>query len=249
MLILLTNDDGINSPGLRYLRDSLLKENEVYVVAPDRERTCSAHSITLHKPLRITEHSDKIFSTNGTPADCVLLAVKSILPRKPDLLISGINGGPNMGQDIFYSGTVAAAREGAFLKIRSLSVSIDARDHFRYEDASETVRKIVERIKKNPFPSRIFLNINIPNLPSHQIKGFMITSPGLRLYNDEVVERIDPRGRKYYWIGGSANHFNPKRGTDFFAVSNGFVSITPIDAFVVQNCSKEKIKKIFGRWL
>lgn len=249
MLILLTNDDGVNSEGLKYLREALSKGNEIYVVAPDRERTCSAHSITLHKPLRITKHSDRVFSTNGTPADCVVLGVKFILPKKPGLVISGINGGPNMGQDIFYSGTVAAAREGAFLGIQSMAVSIDARENFRYEDAVKVVNRIIEKIKESPLLPGIFLNINIPNLPYDKIKGFMFTSPGFRVYEDKVIERIDPRGKKYYWIGSAIDNFKPKRGTDFFAVKNGYVSITPMDSHISESKSKEIIKKTFGRWL
>ncbi|MCS7280616.1 MAG: 5'/3'-nucleotidase SurE [Desulfobacterota bacterium] len=249
MLILLTNDDGINSEGIKYLKENLSTKHEVFVVAPDRERTCSAHSITLHKPLRITKHEDRVFSTNGTPADCVLLGVKCVIKRLPDLVISGINGGPNLGQDIFYSGTVAAAREGAFLGIQSIAVSINTYFGFRFEDATKIVEDIIRRLMKNPLPKGIFLNINIPNLPYGEIKGFMVTSPGVRIYDDKVIEREDPRGKKYYWIGGSINNVKPKRGTDFYAVKEGYVSVTPLDAYYPASRSKDLVKKIFRRCL
>ncbi|MCX7857820.1 MAG: 5'/3'-nucleotidase SurE [Deltaproteobacteria bacterium] len=247
MIILLTNDDGINSEGVKYLKEGLSLEHDVYVVAPDRERTCSAHSITLHKPLRIIRHSDRIFSTNGTPADCVVLGIRCILDKRPQLVISGINGGPNMGQDIFYSGTVAAAREGAFLGIQSLAVSIDARENFLYEDATKIILWIIKKIERNPLPNGIFLNVNIPNLPCGKIKGFCVTKPGVRVYEDTVIERVDPRGKKYYWIGGAVDDFKPKKGTDFYAVKKGYVSITPLEAHISESKSKDLVKKIFGR--
>ena len=247
MLILITNDDGINSEGIKCLKEKLSQKHEVYVVAPDRERTCSAHSITLHKPLRIVRHSDKVYSTNGTPADCVVLGIRCVLQKRPDLVISGINGGPNMGQDIFYSGTCAAAREGAFLGIQSLSVSIDGRERLKYEDAAKVILRIVEIIEENSLPKGVFLNVNIPNIRYEEVRGFMITTPGFRIYEDVVIERVDPRGKKYYWIGGATDRFKPKKGTDFFAVSKGYVSITPIDAYIYESRSQNLVKKIFGR--
>lgn len=249
MLILLTNDDGINSEGLRHLREALLKDgHEVYVVAPDRERTCTAHAITLHKPLRIHRLDDRLFSTNGTPADCVVLGVRFVIGRKPDLVISGINGGPNMGQDVYYSGTVAAAREAALIGIQSFAVSIDARENFRYADAITVIREIIERIHKKAIPGGIFLNVNIPNRPFNEMKGFMVTRLGLRIYNDEIIERVDPRGRKYYWIGGGSDNFRPEVGTDFMAVKEGYISITPMDTHIPESKARRTIEKIFGRW-
>ena len=246
LLILLTNDDGVNSEGILTLRDHLLKKHDICIISPERERTCVAHAITLHKPLRIKEVAGGIYSTNGTPADCVYLGVKVILKKPPHLIISGINKGPNMGQDVNYSGTVAAAKEGAFMRIPSLAVSLCARDDFRFNDAAKIVDKIIKNICGVGTPDNTFLNINIPNLPTRQVKGFMVTRLGKRIYNDAVVERLDPRGRKYYWIGGNGENYEHIRGTDFYAVEKGYVSITPLDLDMTGMRSMKKYKGHFG---
>jgi len=246
LLILLTNDDGVNSEGILTLRDHLLKKHDICIISPERERTCVAHAITLHKPLRIKEVAGGIYSTNGTPADCVYLGVKVILKKPPHLIISGINKGPNMGQDVNYSGTVAAAKEGAFMRIPSLAVSLCARDDFRFNDAAKIVDKIIKNICGVGTPDNTFLNINIPNLPTRQVKGFMVTRLGKRIYNDAVVERLDPRGGKYYWIGGNGENYEHIRGTDFYAVEKGYVSITPLDLDMTGMRSMKKYKGHFG---
>jgi 5'-nucleotidase len=246
MLILLTNDDGIRSEGLMTLRDNLLKRHEVYVVAPERERTCVGHAITLHKPLRIKEIGGNIFSTNGAPADCIILAIKILLPGKPDFIISGLNKGPNMGRDVNYSGTVAAAKEGAFLGIPSMAISICARSSFLFNDASRVTEEIIEMLRGNPFLDCTFLNINIPNIPYKDMKGFMVTRLGKRIYNDTVIERVDPRGGKYYWIGGDGDGYDSIRGTDFYAVERGYISITPLGLDVTSNNSINYYKKYFS---
>jgi len=228
VLILLTNDDGVHSEGLLVLREHLVKTCNVCVVAPERERTCVGHAITLHKPLRIKEVSSGVYATNGAPADCVYLAIKVILKKKPDMIISGINKGPNMGQDVNYSGTVAAAKEGAFLGIPSMALSIAAREHFRFKDATLVTHEIIKSIGDKAFPEGTFLNVNIPNMPYKKSKGFMVTRLGKRIYNDEVLERTDPRGGKYYWIGGNGESYEHIRGTDFYAIERGYTSITPL---------------------
>lgn len=228
MLILLSNDDGVSSEGLQSLREILSRTDDVWVVAPDSERTCIAHAITLHKPLRIKDLGDHVFSTNGTPADSVLLALKVVLPRKPDLVISGINKGPNMGQDVNYSGTVAAAKEGAFSGCTSLAVSLNGRADFLFNDAVRSVVDLIEKIGQHPFPSSTLLNVNIPNLPYGEVKGFMVTSLGKRIYNGNIIERIDPRGGPYYWIGGDGGSFEAVAGTDLHAVDSGYISLTPL---------------------
>ena len=245
MLILLSNDDGISSKGLIALKNELSGSNEVWAIAPERERTCVGHAITLHKPLRIKEHGDRVFSTNGTPADAILLGVKGLLKGKPDLVISGINMGPNMGQDVTYSGTVAAAKEAASMEIPSIAVSLDARKDFLFEEAARTVREIVERIRRNSFPDQTFLNVNIPNLLRESIRGFMVTRLGKRIYNGKVVERTDPRGGKYYWIGGDFDGFEPIAGTDLLAVSQGYVSITPLQWDMTTHAAMETFRKVF----
>jgi 5'-nucleotidase len=249
MLILLSNDDGVLSEGLMVLRDMLMRNHDVYVIAPERERTCVAHAITLHKPLRIKEIGEKVYSTNGTPADCVYLGVKALMPGVPDFVVSGINRGPNMGRDVNYSGTVAAAKEGAFLGIPSFSVSVSARNGFLFRDASEVTVELMAVLSTMPFPPATFLNVNIPNMPRSQIRGFMVTRLGKRIYNDNVVERIDPRGEKYYWIGGDGERYEPIDGTDFCAIEEGCVSITPLSLDITSESSIEVYKKLFRRGL
>lgn len=246
MLILLTNDDGIDSDGLVLLKDRLSRQYEVCAIAPDRERTCIGHAITLHKPLRIKETGKGLFSTNGTPADCVLLGIRVLLLKKPDLIISGINKGSNMGQDVNYSGTVAAAKEGAFLGIPSIAISISAQTDYLFNDAITVIIGIIEKTRDITFPDHTFLNINIPNIPQHTIKGFMVTRLGKRIYNDAVIERIDPRGGKYYWIGGNSVSHESIEGTDFYAIEKDFVSITPLGLDITSRNSIDIFKRHFG---
>jgi len=246
LLILLSNDDGVDSEGLISLKGELSRMGEVWALAPERERTCVGHAITLHKPLRIKEHGDGIFSTNGTPADAILLGVKGLLPHKPDLVISGINRGPNMGQDVTYSGTVAAAKEAAFMDIPSLAVSLNGRKDFLFKEAARTVREIVEKMRAKPWPEQTFLNVNIPNLLRESIKGFKVARLGKRIYNGKVVERTDPRGGKYYWIGGDGDGFEPIEGTDLFAVFQGYVSITPLHWDMTTEVAMGAFRDVFG---
>lgn len=249
MIILLTNDDGVHSEGILTLRKHLLKKHDVFIISPERERTCVAHAITLHKPLRIKEIAGGIYSTNGTPADCVYLGIKVVLKRAPHLIISGINKGPNMGQDVNYSGTVAAAKEGAFLRIPSMAVSLCARDNFRFDDAAKNVERIMKKICDIWTPDNTFFNVNIPNLPLRQVQGFMVTRLGKRIYNDTVVERIDPRGGAYYWIGGNGENYEHIRGTDFYAIEKGFISITPMSLDMTKTGSLKKYEEVFRRGL
>lgn len=249
MLILLTNDDGIHSKGILTLGKRLSVNNEIYMVAPERERTCVAHAVTLHKPLRVREVSERVYATNGTPADCVLLGVNTVLPRKPDFVVSGINTGPNMGQDVHYSGTVAAAKEGAFLNIPSMAISICAREKFLFEDAARVTAEIIEALSSESMPEGTFANVNIPNLPRDMIRGFSVTRLGKRIYNDIVHERVDPRGGKYYWIGGNGDNYERKRGTDFYAVEKGFISITPLSLDITNVRSMKVYKNHFRRRL
>jgi 5'-nucleotidase len=245
-LILLSNDDGVSSEGLYSLKESLSKVDDVWVVAPDSERTCVAHSITLHNPLRVNNHGGQVFSTNGTPADSILLALKVILPRQPDLIISGINKGPNMGQDVAYSGTVAAAKEGAFSGVSSVAVSLNGRGDFLFSDASRSIQIIVDVMRSRLLPPATFLNVNLPNVPYDQVRGFKVTSLGKRIYNGDIIERQDPRGGTYYWIGGGSEAFEPIIGTDLDAVHSGFVSITPLHWDLTSYDSLDGVKDMFG---
>ncbi|MGH7901349.1 MAG: 5'/3'-nucleotidase SurE [Thermodesulfobacteriota bacterium] len=229
MKILISNDDGINSEGLHVLADSLRDLGEIFVVAPDREQSAASHALSLHHPLRIDEISENIFSVDGTPTDCINLAVNGILKdKRPDIVISGINKGENLGDDITYSGTVSAAMEGTLLGIPSIAVSIASRKNFDFDTASYYALIIAKYVIDKSLPPGTLLNVNVPNLPKSKIKGIKVTTQGKRVYGEPIVEKIDPRGRKYYWIGGDELRFLNIKDSDLFAVNQGFVSVTPI---------------------
>lgn len=230
MKILLTNDDGIHSQGLTALQKALESVGEVYVVAPEGERTCISHAITVRSPVRLWQIGERTWATDGTPVDCIHLGIKVILREKPDLVVSGPNNGPNMGEEVFYSGTVAAALEAAFMGIQAVALSLAARRDHLYPTAAEVALRVVKKLIQHPLPSRIALNINIPNLPWEAIKGFKVTRLARRVFPNEVKEGIDPRGGKYYWIGGAEPEFYHEEGTDAQAVSQGYVSVTPLKA-------------------
>ena len=246
MRILLSNDDGFRSEGIIALKEELSRTDEVWVVAPEKEQTCISHAITLHKPLRLTDHGDNVFSTNGTPADAVLLGLRVVLPNPPDLVVSGINKGPNMGQDVSYSGTVAAAREGAFVGLSAIACSLSARKAFRFDTAARVMRHIIDNVRECIGVPGVFINVNVPNIPWEMLQGFVVTRLGKRIYNGKVIERTDPRGRKYYWVGGdSAERCEPIEGTDLHAVDKGFVSVTPLHWDTTSHVNIEKFQKIF----
>ncbi len=249
MKILVSNDDGVYSPGLQRLAEALAKLGEVYVVAPDRERNAASHSLTLHKPLRAEQVAERVFAINGTPTDCINLGVNFFMPERPSLIVSGINKGENLGDDISYSGTVSAAIEGTILGIPSFAISqarlpafsqqstvnspqtIDdgqwSMDYF--ETAAEFALILARMILKRGLPRDTFLNVNVPNLPIEKIKGVRITCQGKRLYDaTNIIEKVDPRGKKYYWIGGNRLSWEKKENTDFEAVSEGMISVTPL---------------------
>ena len=222
-LILVTNDDGVRAEGVRALADGLASVGEVVTVAPDREMSGAGHSVTLRHPLRVTKIDDRRYAVDGTPTDCVLLGSLSVLPRKPDLLVSGINRGANLGDDVTYSGTVAAACEGTLLGIPSFSISVVDTVHTRFDVAASFAAKLAKHI----LPADTLLNVNVPNLPASEIKGVVITRQGKHVYRDQVIEKKDPRGQTYYWIAGTIKS-NPVDGTDLGAVSQNRISITPL---------------------
>jgi 5'-nucleotidase len=197
--------------------------------------------------LRIKKIADNTYASNGSPADCIYLGIKAILRKKPDIIISGINKGPNMGQDVNYSGTVAAAKEGAFLGIPSIAVSICAREKFFFSDAALITQRIIDIIKNKAFIKGTFLNVNIPNMSHKKLNGIVVTKLGKRIYNDEVLERVDPRGGAYYWIGGNAEGYEDRRGTDFYAVEKGSASITPLGLDMTHTGSIKTYKTYFKR--
>ncbi|HXX65221.1 MAG TPA: 5'/3'-nucleotidase SurE [Bacteroidota bacterium] len=227
-MILVTNDDGVYSPGIQVLAKRLRELDAVVIVAPDRERSAAAHSMTLHRPLFIEEIRESMFSVNGTPTDCVNIAVKGLLKETPRLVVSGINRGPNLGDDVTYSGTVAGAIEGLLLGIPSFAISIVAREDFRFAEAAEVALRTAGRVLEQGLPDGTLLNINVPNQPMDALQGTRITRLGKRIYHQMTVERVDPRGKKYYWIGGGEPDWEREEGTDLDAVDRNFVSITPL---------------------
>ena len=229
MKVLITNDDGIYSRGLKILAGKLKSVGEVSIVAPDRERNAAGHSITLHKPLRVETLGVRTFSVSGTPTDCVNLAVNGILEKKPDLVISGINKGANLGDDITYSGTVSGAMESTILGIPAIAVSQVGQEPFHFDSAAGVVVRLARLIKRNGLPQDTFLNVNVPNLPLNAIHGIRITNLGKRVFDSSmIVKKIDPRGKEYYWIGENRINWEPRKNTDQEAVENNFVSVTPI---------------------
>ncbi|HEX9136310.1 MAG TPA: 5'/3'-nucleotidase SurE [Nitrospirota bacterium] len=227
-MILVTNDDGVYSPGIQILAKRLRELDAVVIVAPDRERSAAGHSMTLHRPLLIEEVRDAMYSVNGTPTDCINIAVKGLLKETPRLVVSGINKGPNLGDDVTYSGTVAGAMEGILLGIPSFAVSLAAREDFLFAEAAEVALRTADSIYKQGLPAGTLLNINVPNLPVSEIQGTRITRLGKRIYHQMTVERVDPRGKKYYWIGGGEPDWEREEGTDLDAIDRKFVSITPL---------------------
>jgi len=228
--ILLTNDDGISAPGLKALAEELEKEFEVEVVAPDRERSASSHSITFHKPVWVYEIKPRWKAVTGTSVDCVNLAVNKLLNPKPDLVIAGINRGANLGCDIFYSGTVAGAREAGILGLPAFAISIEVGKNSEpdYSYPARFARRFAKFVLENKFPHRLIFNVNFPALASEEIKGFKFTSQGIRVYHPKIWEREDPRGNKYYWLNGEVKGGRDIKGSDILAVEQGYISITPL---------------------
>ena len=231
MRVLISNDDGVRDPGLLLLAELLAKNHEVTIVAPDGQRSAASHAVTLHKPLRLREHprlsrkNIRAFSSNGTPADCVMLGVLEVAPD-PDLVISGINTGPNLGEDVMYSGTVAAAVEGALFDVPSLAVSLSEYDTDAFELAAHFTAGIAPQAAG--LPPRTVLNINVPPVALEQYKGFKITRLGTRKYTDILQKRIDPRDRPYYWVTGRLVRDVSDPDCDNSATADGFISITPL---------------------
>jgi len=228
MIILVTNDDGIHSPGLIALFKAMKELGDAYVVAPDRERSAVGHSLTLHRPLKVEELRERVYSVNGTPTDAVVLGVHKVLPRKPDIVVSGINRGGNLGDDITYSGTVSAAIEGTILNIPSFAVSMPGDKNFHFETAASLAVVVARFIAENSLPYDTFLNVNVPNLTKDLIQGIKFTRQGKRIYDNSIQEVFSPRGDRHYWIGGGVPYWELAEDTDISAVEAGYVSVTPV---------------------
>ena len=242
--ILVSNDDGIHSEGIKALARALKRVGEVFIVAPDRERSAASHSLTLHKPLRVEKIGPNAYAINGTPTDCINLAVNGILKKRPDLVVSGINKGGNLGDDVTYSGTVSAAMEGTLLGIPSFAISLVSisRENFDFKNAARFAARLARFILKNRLPKDTLLNINVPDVD--EIKGYRITKQGKRLYGDAIVEKVDPRGKKYYWIGGDILKWEGGgEDTDFKAITSNFISITPVHLDMTNYASFKELHK------
>jgi len=245
MRILVSNDDGIHAPGIQCLARHLRTVADVRVVAPDRDRSGASNSLTLVHPLRAQELENGDMGVDGTPTDCVHLAITGLLDREPDLVISGINSGANMGDDVLYSGTVAAAMEGRFLGLPAIAVSLVGPRMQHYDAAARVVLNLLDRLHRVPLPAATILNVNVPDLPFEEIRGVQATRLGHRHKSEPVVKASDPRGRPIYWVGPAGPEQDAGPGTDFFAVREGFVSVTPIQVDLTQF---EAIDTV-GRWL
>src|SRR6476620_3416383 len=224
--ILVTNDDGVYSEGIKKLAEALRPIGDVIIVAPDREQSAASHALTLNRPLRILKLEENEWIVDGTPTDCVNLAVLSLLRgQRPDMVVSGINFGPNLGDDVTYSGTISAAFEGALLNIPSIAFSSLVGEHFSFDRGAAFAAELTRRLLLEKQDPGVILNVNFP---SSAFQGVRVTKLGKRIYSEGVIERLDPRGRKYYWIGGEEPTWLSGENTDFEAVQNGYVSITPL---------------------
>jgi 5'-nucleotidase len=222
-LILVTNDDGVHAAGLATLAGALGELGEVWVIAPEREQSACGHALTLHRPVRAVALGERRFSVNGTPSDCVNLAVLGFMPERPALIASGINHGGNLGDDVTYSGTVSAAMEGTLLGVPSIAVSLlDGGD---LADAAAAARLVAMRVLVSGLPRKTLLNVNVP---SHTPRGMRLTRLGHRVYSDKIVEQSDPRGRTHYWLGGGEPAWEALEGTDMGAIHEGCVAVTPL---------------------
>jgi len=229
MKILITNDDGIGAPGINALAEALSTVAEIAVVAPDRERSAVSHSLTLHHPLRALLLAPGRFSVDGTPTDCVNLGIHSLLDFQPDLVVSGINRGANLGDDVTYSGTVAAALEATLMGIPAFAISLVSKDEESdYSNAARFALKLALLLSKNGLPRDTFLNVNVPDSAATLSLPPLVTTQGKRRYEGTIVDKVDPRGRSYYWIGTTDLDFHDIEGSDYAAVKRGHISITPL---------------------
>jgi 5'/3'-nucleotidase len=229
MNILISNDDGILARGLSLLAEACGGVGPVTVVAPDREQSATSHSLTLHRPIRATRRSDGAYQVDGTPTDCVMLGLDALMPEKPDFVFSGVNHGPNMGEDVLYSGTVAAAMEGLAAGIPSVAISFGSFDLEHLESHLAGLKRLIAGITEvREFPRDTLLNVNLPAIPGDQVKGIKVTSLGSRVFQEEIARMKDPWGREIYWIGGGHVTWSGGADSDFRAVREGYISVTPL---------------------
>jgi 5'-nucleotidase len=249
--ILISNDDGYRARGIIALRDALKGLGDLTVVAPDRNRSGASNSLTLEVPLRVNQAEPDVYFVQGTPTDCVHLAISGLFPFEPDMVVSGINDGSNLGDDVLYSGTVAAATEGRFLGKTAVAFSLntdglrgDARRHF--ETGAHFARVIVERLMAAPLGRATILNVNVPNIPVAEVKGIKVTRLGNRHRSEAVIRAEDPRGRPVYWVGPAGASQDAGPGTDFHAVAEGFVSVTPLTVDLTNHGALDNVRSWIG---
>lgn len=228
MHILLSNDDGYSAEGLSALADALRPLADITVVAPERNRSGASNSLTLDRPLRIGKAPNGFIKVDGTPTDCVHLAITGLLDREPDMVFAGINHGSNLGDDVIYSGTVAAATEGRFLGLPAVAISLASSTPKHFDTAGQVAVALLNRIKERPLPADTILNVNVPDLPFHELKGFQSTRLGQRHKAEPVVRATDPRGREIFWVGAAGPEQDAGPGTDFHAIRHHYVAVTPL---------------------
>ncbi len=251
MRILISNDDGYRARGINALREALTGMGDLTVVAPDRNRSGASNSLTLEMPLRVEQFAEDIYFVEGTPTDCVHLAISGFFPFEPDIVVSGINNGSNLGDDVLYSGTVAAAMEGRFLGKPAVAVSLNT-DGLRgdapryFETAAHFARLIVERLFAAPLGRATILNVNVPNLPLDEVKGIKVTRLGNRHRSEALIRAEDPRGRPVYWVGPAGAGQDAGPGTDFAAVLDGYVSVTPLTVDLTNHAALSGLRDWFG---
>ncbi|MBX3669210.1 MAG: 5'/3'-nucleotidase SurE [Rhodocyclaceae bacterium] len=247
MRILLSNDDGYFATGIEILARALAAVADITVVAPERDRSGASNSLTLDRPLSLRRAANGFFHVNGTPTDCVHLAVTGMLDQLPDMVISGINHGANMGDDTIYSGTVAAATEGYLLGLPSIAISLTSHDGRHFESAARVARQLVENFSARVFDEPVLLNVNVPDLPFEQIQGMRVTRLGRRHKAEPVVKSVSPRNEPIYWVGAAGAAADAGEGTDFYAVQNGWVSITPLQIDLTHTRQIDKVQTWLGR--
>jgi 5'-nucleotidase len=243
--ILLSNDDGYRADGLKHLFDALKPLAEVTLVAPDRNRSGASNSLTLDLPLRVSQFAEHCYSVNGTPTDCVHLAISGLFDFDHDMVVSGINDGANLGDDVLYSGTVAAAVEGRFLGLPAIAISLVVNEGYHFATAARVASELVMRVQRLPLHAATILNVNVPDIPYEQLKGFKSTRLGFRHRAERIVPTRDPRGRQLYWIGPAGAGDDAGPGTDFHAIEQGYVSVTPLQIDLTRHNAIDDI----GDWL